>query len=413
MPYIRRLPSGLYQATVRLPNGKRRTKSNRLKSVVDKWARDLEGKIAQGDTRDPRAGQIKVAEWHQRVVEGRVAEAPTKAKNASLWKTHCLPEWGEWPMAAVQRVDAQKWVDQLRETRRARHRGRSVEAFDDPDEIPALAASTIHDIVYLMSTLYRAAMKEHPPLVLANPFGDLDLPRRNATQVEFYEHAEADALYAAVERLHGPKWRTLVELGMDVGLRPGEAYGLHGHRVDWMRGQLAVVDVATRQGLREYPKSKKSNRVVPVPPATLEGMSRLMAGRPRTALVFTAPDGGVIDDGNFRDRIWYPSVEAARLCGHRSPDEARLGETFTKGTCGAICDALAHGIRRFPPRIMRHTAASWLVQQGVPLYDVQALLGHESFVTTTRYSHLAPDAHDKVIAAWRQRSEASAERRPG
>jgi hypothetical protein len=35
-------------------------------------------------------------------------------------------------------------------------------------------------------------------------------------------------------------------------------------------------------------------------------------------------------------------------------------------------------IRRFPPRIMRHTSASWLVQDGVPLYDVQALLGHES-----------------------------------
>ena len=35
----------------------------------------------------------------------------------------------------------------------------------------------------------------------------------------------------------------------------------------------------------------------------------------------------------------------------------------------------AAGIRRFPPRIMRHTAASWLVMDGVPLYDVQALLG--------------------------------------
>ena len=43
----------------------------------------------------------------------------------------------------------------------------------------------------------------------------------------------------------------------------------------------------------------------------------------------------------------------------------------------------AAGIRRFPPRIMRHTAASWLVIDGVPLYDVQALLGHESYRTTS------------------------------
>ena len=44
---------------------------------------------------------------------------------------------------------------------------------------------------------------------------------------------------------------------------------------------------------------------------------------------------------------------------------------------------------------MRHTAASWLVINGVPLYDVQALLGHESYRTTERYAHLAPDAHEK------------------
>ncbi|MGH3192183.1 MAG: tyrosine-type recombinase/integrase [Streptosporangiaceae bacterium] len=148
----------------------------------------------------------------------------------------------------------------------------------------------------------------------------------------------------------------LRELGMDVGLRPGELYGLHGHRVDWLRGKLTVVDVMTREGLRQHPKSKKSHRVVPVPPQTLEGMSRLMAGRPRDALVFTAPEGGPVTDGHFRNRVWYPAIAAA-------------------------------GVRRFPPRIMRHTAASWLVQDGVPLYDVQALLGHEDYATTQRYAN--------------------------
>ena len=65
-------------------------------------------------------------------------------------------------------------------------------------------------------------------------------------------------------------------------------------------------------------------------------MSVLMAGRQRDPLVFTAPEGSPLTDEHFRDRIWYPAVEAA-------------------------------GIRRFPPRIMRHTAASWLVQDRVPL----------------------------------------------
>ncbi len=88
--------------------------------------------------------------------------------------------------------------------------------------------------------------------------------------------------------------------------------------------------------------------------------------------MFTAPHGGAVTDEHFRNRVWYPAVGAA-------------------------------GIRSYPPRVMRHTAASWLVQDGVPLYDVQALLGHEDSATTQRYAHLAPDAHSKVIESWVRR----------
>jgi integrase len=190
-----------------------------------------------------------------------------------------------------------------------------------------------------MSGLYRLAMREHPPLVTVNPFADLEMPKIEPRALDFYERDEADALYEAAG-----EWRDLIELGMQVGLRFGELAGLHGHRVDWLRGQLAVVDVMTRQGLRQYPKSRKSHRVVPVPADVLDSLSVRMTGRPRDALVFTAPGGGPVGDVNFRNRVWQPAVEAA-------------------------------GIRRFPPRIMRHTAASWLVIDAVPLYDVQACWG--------------------------------------
>jgi integrase len=55
---------------------------------------------------------------------------------------------------------------------------------------------------------------------------------------------------------------------------------------------------------------------------------------------------------------------------------------------------------------MRHTAASWLVMDGVPLYDVQALLGHESFATTQAVrasgaGRAQPGHRVVVAAAWR------------
>jgi integrase len=174
-------------------------------------------------------------------------------------------------------------------------------------------------------------------------FAELSLPPVEPQPVFFCEPDEAAALYAAAGDLD-ERWRTLVELGMQAGLRFEELAGPHGHRVDWLRGRLEVVDVMTRRGLRQWPKSRNSHRTVPVPAAVLEGMSLLMRNRDRTGLVFTAPDGGPVHYANFRNRVWYPAITAA-------------------------------GIRRFPPRVMRHTTASWLVQDGVPLYDVQAVLG--------------------------------------
>ena len=49
------------------------------------------------------------------------------------------------------------------------------------------------------------------------------------------------------------------------------------------------------------------------------------------------------------------------------------------------------GVKHLSFHGFRHSFASMLVMEGVPLYDVQALLGHSDFRVTQRYAHLAPD----------------------
>jgi integrase len=373
MAYVRKLPSGKWQATVRHPSGKRISKTDALKRVVAEWGREEEAKYARGDVRDPRSGHITVGEWYERWARARSVDPTTHAKVDSAWRTHCLAHWGTWPMDAVTRMEAQEWANVVKRKRRARHKGVDATLLDE--DPPTIAAATVHAVVHVMSALFDAACRERPPIVLSNPFVDLELPIVPPSPVDFFTHEEADALLAVLEANFAPQWPALVRLGMWVGLRPGEIFGLFGDRVHWLRHQIEVTRVMTRSGLREYPKSRKSHRVVPVDEDHMAPLSGLMEGRPITAVVFTAPKGGMVDDSDFRLRVWYPAIEQA-------------------------------GVRRLPPRAMRHTAASWLVMDGVDLYRVQSLLGHESHATTQRYAHLAPDAHDKIRDSWRRTRDA-------
>jgi integrase len=69
-----------------------------------------------------------------------------------------------------------------------------------------------------------------------------------------------------------------------------------------------------------------------------------------------------------------------------------LTHAFKKAVIGA---KLANDRLHF--HSLRHTFASWLVQDGVSLYEVQRLLGHSSSKMTEIYSHLQPEQLHNVV----------------
>lgn len=49
------------------------------------------------------------------------------------------------------------------------------------------------------------------------------------------------------------------------------------------------------------------------------------------------------------------------------------------------------GLTDVTPHILRHTTASWMAIAGIPMLEIQKILGHSSMQVTMRYAHLAPD----------------------
>ncbi|WP_371930293.1 MULTISPECIES: tyrosine-type recombinase/integrase [Streptomyces] len=84
-----------------------------------------------------------------------------------------------------------------------------------------------------------------------------------------------------------PARRTMCLLGFYTGLRWGELSGLHRHRIDVHHPRLFVVEVNTKSGSKEYPKSSRSRREVPLPPHVLEALERHSHQLDHDAVVFT------------------------------------------------------------------------------------------------------------------------------
>ncbi|MCK2219771.1 site-specific integrase [Actinomadura sp. ATCC 31491] len=359
MASYRKLPSGKWQASVRGPGGKRHTKTDRLKSVVKVWAEDKEAELRRGEWRDPRIGRITVGEWHDRWWEARVVADTTAERDRKNLDRYVLPHWGHWPLDSITRMEVEGWVKLL-----SKEGGRARDGTKKP-----LGAPTVHLAYRVFSAMLRAATEEKPPVILNNPCHGVRLPALPAKKRRYFTDDEQERI---LQHLAEP-YRTLVELAQWSGLRWEELAGLHGSDVDWFRELIEVRWVLTPKGLRPYPKSDDSERVIPVPGHIMQAMAVLLEGRDRGGLVFrprTGPERPV----HYQTFYWHwrRALEAA-------------------------------GVPYARPHTNRHTAASRLVQMGVPIIQVQHILGHDSIKTTEQYSHHDPSAHADIKRAWSER----------
>jgi integrase len=189
------------------------------------------------------------------------------------------------------------------------------------------------------------------------------LPRAKTRPKRFLTHGE-------VERLAGEcgRYSTMIYVLAYTGLRWGEVAALQVADLDLMRRRIAVQRAMAEVGGRAIVGTPKDHerRDVPVPTFLVDELAQLVTGRAPDALVFPAPAGGFLRNGNFRRNVFDAAAEQA-------------------------------GVHEVTPHGLRHTAASPAIAAGATVVVVQRMLGHSSAsVTLNVYSHLFADDLDTV-----------------
>lgn len=357
MAYIRKLPSGRWQATVRV--GKRRVYGPNppalLKKQAADWAREQETLIVRGEWRDPRLSRTLFEEWFERWWSARVLEPETLAGQRSTVDRHVLPHWSGWPLGAIGRLEVQAWVARMQKDGRG----------------PQLITKAYG--------IFRAAMNAavDEDLIGRSPCRNIKLPTVAKAQPRFYEPGQVQLLVDELPEPHA----TVALMMAWCGLRWEEAGALDVSAVRTLRRELVVGQVVTRaQRVKPYPKSAAGHRTVPAPEHVL---ARLAPAWQAARVAGPAEDGLQL---LFRARdgrpLAYPTWWAAWHSAHK-----RLAARKVE-------------VPAYEPHALRHTAASWWVQQGVPIFDVKELLGHSRIESTMVYAHLQPGVHRGVREAW-------------
>ena len=290
---------------------------------------------------DPEMAKVTFRTWAERwwpTIENSERALSTVSGYESALRIQVLPHLGERRLRALRRIDMEEWLGELRSA--------------------GYSNSTIHAARTVAGMVLSSALDAR--IIASNPLVGIRLPMgtsrtRNALTVE-----QVESLAVTVDAW----WRSFILVLAYCGLRPGEAAALRRCHLDdrgWLTIERAVSE--HRGHLLEGDTKTHRARVVEIPTSVLtelRGHLEQNVSLDDETLLFTTPTGDPVRLSNWRHRVWDPA--AAQL--------------------------------QFPrwatPYVLRHTAASLLAQQGVPVTAAAASLGHDPAIFLRTYAHLFP-----------------------
>lgn len=212
-------------------------------------------------------------------------------------------------------------------------------------------------------------------MIDVNPAARVDRPRMERFVGSFYDKEEMAKLF---EVAVGTRLELPIYFGAFYGMRRSEILGLKWDSIDFQNSTITIrhtvvdcyVDGKKVTVASDTTKTKSSMRTLPLVPMFREGLLRLQK-----------------EQENNR-----------RLCGRsysaEYPDYIcvdEMGNLLKPNYVSCAFPALLekNGLRRIRFHDLRHSCASLLLANGVPMKQIQEWLGHSDFSTTANiYAHL-------------------------
>ena len=221
-------------------------------------------------------------------------------------------------------------------------------------------------------------------LIPFNPADKVERPKKQRYIADYYRQEELERL---LEASKDHPYSLLIQMTAFYGLRRSEALGLKWDAIDFERGTISVIRTVTTITVdgkqteieQQSAKTKSSLRTLPLIGSFREYFLQVKEAQELNKQVCGncynyEYDGFVfVDELGERMRVEY------------------LTNAFPKFL-------ESHGLRRMRFHDLRHSCASLLLANGVPLKHIQEWLGHSDFTTTANiYAHL--DYKSKITSA--------------
>lgn len=244
-----------------------------------------------------------------------------------------------------------------------------------------LKGSTIAHYTSNMNTALKEAVIAE--IIPSNPMDRIESVKKEVYIPEFYTD---DELIELIEVIKTQKLELPLTLGIIYGLRREEILGLRWNAIDFKNKSITIrktvgrgkYDGVTQFLIKDIPKNKSSYRTLPMFDFIADLLKKYKEKYKQNEKIF-----GNTYIKDYKEFICL--MDNGELV---KPDY--VDRTFSR-------ILKENGFRHIRLHDLRHSCATLLLRNGVPLPEIQKWLGHSNIITTQRYSHL--DQNDKSIPA--------------